>query len=545
VVLCEVIKQAETPEPMSEFSSNLRTRYALALILLLAVAVIVLFESPYSASNLAIVPDSVEYATSAWRIVHEGRYAITINGTAYPPRYPPGFALIALAPAHLFPGQDPGCGIYGILFWSVIGVLAAFAIGRRLGGIPGGLMAGAAVLLLPDYRQYSQVIMSDATCTAMTLLLLLAYLRLTAAPHNWKKWLCAGLLSALVAAIRPTGLSATLPFLFLAIRFPPRRRSLSNALLFLLPILLLGASQLFYNHSVFGTPFRSGYQYWCPVPLDYTHLTFGFSHLPLNARAAWQSGLLFLLPAVVILFLGLRRFARHVDSEVTACRDCLWFVILSAAPLSLFHFFYFFGDSRFFLPITGPLAVLAGATLGALLRQVSSRIAVVAAAASLTLVFVLGLSQPEAEPTRRHTIDLLNDTLPKRALLISHTDPVYLDFFLNREGNRVVLPLSRDVEYASKIVAPARIPMPDPPPAHARDHRCQGILNGGGLDLLPAAASEPAGVDAITTALDSGIPVFLDATHLHPAQLAVIEALQRRFRMRRTAASVYQLLAER
>jgi 4-amino-4-deoxy-L-arabinose transferase-like glycosyltransferase len=406
-------------------------------------------------------------------------------------------------------------------------------------------MAGAAVLLLPDYRHYSQVIMSDATCTAMTLLLLLAYLRLTAAPHNWKKWLCAGVLSTLIAAIRPTGLSASLPFLFLAIRVSPRGRSLANGLLFLLPIVLLGASQLFCNFSLFGTPFRSGYQFWCPVPYDYTHLTFSLSHLPLNARAAWQSGLFILIPAVAILFLGLRRSARHGGSEVPASHDCLRFILLSAAPLSLFHFFYFFGDSRFFLPITGPLVVLAGAMLGALLQQVSSRIAVVAAAASLALVFVLGLSQPETEPTRRQTVDLLDNTLPKRALLISHTDPVYLDFFLNREGERVVLPLSRDVEYASKIVAPVRIPMPDPPPAHARDHRCQGIRDGGGLDLLPAVASEPAGVEAIDAALDTGIPVFLDATHLHPAQLSVIETLQRRYRMRRTAPSVYRLLTAR
>ena len=74
-----MIKQTENPGPMSEIGRDMRTRYALALILLLAVAVIVLFETPYSASNLEIVPDSVEYATSAWRIMHEGRYAITIN----------------------------------------------------------------------------------------------------------------------------------------------------------------------------------------------------------------------------------------------------------------------------------------------------------------------------------------------------------------------------------------------------------------------------------------------------------------------------------
>jgi hypothetical protein len=151
------------------------------------------------------------------------------------------------------------------------------------------------------------------------------------------------------------------------------------------------------------------------------------------------------------------------------------------------------------------------------------------------------LARPATEPTRRYTVDLLDDTLPKRALLISHTDPVYLDFFLNKKGERVVLPLSRDVEYASKLVAPARIPAPDPPPTHALDHRCPGILNGGGFDVLAAVASEPAGVEAINAALDAGTPVFLDATHLHPDQLAIIDSLQSRYGMRRLAKGLYQL----
>jgi 4-amino-4-deoxy-L-arabinose transferase-like glycosyltransferase len=382
VVLREVIHQAETSSPMSGSGSDNRTRYILSLVLLVVVAVIALFESPFAASDLAIAPDSVEYATSAWRVVHEGRYAITINGTAYPPRYPPGFALIALAPAYLFSGQDPGYGIYGILFWSVIGVLAAFVIGRRIGGAPGGLMAGGSVLLLPHYRHYSQVIMSDATCTAVTLVLLLAYLRLTAAPRTWKGWLGAGVLAALVASIRPTGLSATLPFLLWAIRVTPRRKSLSSGLIFLLPVLLLGACQMLYNHRAFGTALRSGYQFWCPVPYDYTHLTFGFSDLPVNAEAVWRSGLLILIIAATILYLALRRSAFPTQAELAAPRDCLHFIFLSAAPLILFHLFYFFADPRFFLPVTGPLAALVGGMLGAFLHRVSNRITVVAAASS-------------------------------------------------------------------------------------------------------------------------------------------------------------------
>ncbi len=199
--------------------SNKRIQTALALTLLLIVAFYTLFELPFTASDLTIAPDSVEYSTAAWRLVNEGRYVVTINGAEYPPRYPPGFALLALAPVYQLLGQDNGIGvgIYGILFWSLIGVAAAFAIGRRVGGLPSGLLAGASVLLLPDYRHYSQMIMSDATCTALMLVLLLVYLRVAAAPQNWGGWLTAGVISALAASIRPTALSATLPFLLLAL----------------------------------------------------------------------------------------------------------------------------------------------------------------------------------------------------------------------------------------------------------------------------------------------------------------------------------------
>ena len=156
---------------MSTFRINNITRTTLTLTLLLVVAFFTLFEPPFTASDLTIAPDSVEYSTAAWRLVHEGRYAVTINGTAYPSRYPPGFALLALAPVYQLLGHDIGigAGIFGVLFWSLVGVAAAFAIGRRLGGLPSGLMAGAAVLLLPDFRRYSQMIMSDATCAAMML----------------------------------------------------------------------------------------------------------------------------------------------------------------------------------------------------------------------------------------------------------------------------------------------------------------------------------------------------------------------------------------
>jgi 4-amino-4-deoxy-L-arabinose transferase-like glycosyltransferase len=523
--------------------NNKQLQTALALALLLVVAFFALFEPSFTASDLTIAPDSVEYSTAAWRLVHEGRYAVTINGTAYPPRYPPGFALLALAPVYQLLGHEIGigAGIFGVLFWSLVGVAAAFAIGRRLGGIPSGLMAGAAVLLLPDFRRYSQMIMSDTTCAAMMLVLLLAYLRLTSADNNWRGWLTAGVISALAVAIRPTALSATLPFLLLVFHASPHRRSLSNSILFALPILFFAASQMLYNFRVFGSPLRSGYQYWCPVPYDYPHLTFGISHLSSNAEAAWQSGL-FILPAIVtFFFFVLRRSVKTDDPHLTTRQDSLRFVLLTAAPLAVFHLFYFYPETRFFLPATGLFAAVAGAQLGTLIQRVSDRSAVVAAAAALVLVLLVALTRPTPDPTRRTAVDLFNNTLPRSALLISSIDPVYLDFFFNRNAERTVLPLSRHVEYASKIVAPTKVREPDPPPAHAFDHRCPGIRNGGGHDVISATASEPEGLDLIDATLTAGTPVFLDATHISWLQQSTVAYLQNRYQLRRQAEGLYEL----
>jgi hypothetical protein len=522
-------------------TSNDVTRTALALAILLIVALPTLFEPPYAASDLSIAPDAVEYSTAAWRLVREGRYAITINGTPYPPRYPPGFALFALVPVYGLTGADVGGGIYGVLVWSLIGIAAAFAIGRRLGGVASGILAGAAVLLLPDFRHYSQMIMSDATSAAVTLVLLLVYLRLTASPGMWRRWLVAGFISAIAVSIRPTALSATLPFLILAWRNSPRQRLQLTGGLFSLPILLLSAFQLMYNFHTFGSPLRSGYKFWCPVPYDYPRLTFGFSHLLANTAAAWRSSLIILAAVVTVAYFALRRSGQTDDPRSAALRDSLGFILLSATPLTLFHLLYFYPETRFFLPATASLAAIAGAMLGILVQSVSNRSATAAAAAALGLVVVIALSNPARTPTRRHTVDCLDDTLPRNAVLISSVDPVYLDFFLNRDAERVVLPLSRQVEYASKSVAPTKIPILDPPPAHAFDHRCPGIRNGSGYDVIASTASEAGGIRQIDSALAAGIAVFLDATHISRTERSIIYSLQSRYEMRRRAEGVYEL----
>ena len=78
------------------------------LLLNLAIAFIIIFRSAYNASDLAIVPDSVEYTVAASRLVTDQSYTIVIDGQSWPPRYAPWFSMLVIAPAYLIFGNEPG-----------------------------------------------------------------------------------------------------------------------------------------------------------------------------------------------------------------------------------------------------------------------------------------------------------------------------------------------------------------------------------------------------------------------------------------------------
>ena len=63
-----------------DFSHNL-----VFLLINLAIAFIIIFRTAYNASDLEVVPDSVEYAVAASRLVTDQSYTIVIDGQSWPP----------------------------------------------------------------------------------------------------------------------------------------------------------------------------------------------------------------------------------------------------------------------------------------------------------------------------------------------------------------------------------------------------------------------------------------------------------------------------
>lgn len=520
-------------------------RLAILLMLLADLAAIVLFRDAYHASNFNVVPDSVEYAVGGYNLATEGEYCISVNGRRLPPRYPPGFSALVTAPAYRLLGREPGNAIYPVTLMAVMGVLTAFLIGRRFAGDWGGMLSGLALLMLPDYRDLGREIMTDVPCVFLVLLGCLLYLqaRAAAAPSP-RLLLAAGSVAAVAASFRPACMALVLPFFVLVLTapgsFPGKVKRL--AALLAMPALVV-ISTLAYNQHTFQSPFRSGYNLWCAVPLDYPSLAFSISYLRSNLEALFLGGLpawAFALALLALLQSRRPPVAGAPASPGAPLRSCLGFAAWALSPILLMHLFYFFPTPRFFLPVTALLAVIAAALAGKYLQPRASENAIlplliVLVAAAAVVRFTSSLPPPHA----RLAVERLRTVTPDNAVIVSSLDTASLEFYLCKNTRRRIVPLTRLEEYASKLVCFRRVPRPDPPPSGWRDHRCPGLRNAGAEEAIPWTAVERP--DKLAEEIRKGVPVYLDASHTVGIETNAVIELARFFYFTPRADYCYQL----
>src|ERR1044072_3439572 len=172
------------------------------LLVLLLTAVVWLYRPPYSASNLEVPPDTVEYALAPLQLLETGRYEIMLEGRGLPPRYPPWFSAVVILPAYVLFGHDPGNAILPVTLLAVAGVGFAYAIGKRISSATGGVIAALALLALPPYSAWATQVMTDVPCAALMLGTCLIYLRLRANPEQLLTHFGAGLLVAVTTLFR-------------------------------------------------------------------------------------------------------------------------------------------------------------------------------------------------------------------------------------------------------------------------------------------------------------------------------------------------------
>ncbi len=506
-------------------SSSDQKLAAALLALVVAGAGAALFQPPSVARNLEYSPDTVEYATMGVRLATHGTSDIVINGVSYPSRYPPWFSLLVLAPAYKLLGPEPGNGILPVFLFGVAGVAAAFLLGRRISGNAGGWLAALFVLLLPDYRLYGKMILTDIPATAVVLILALLFVRLRDSGPSFPRGLVvlSALLVGLAAALRPATASVVLPFLLLAAR--SGRRGPWLGALFVLPLAALVLLQAAHDACAFGDPFRNGYEFWCPVPYDYFHMTFGLAYLKSNAVSLLASGAVYVAVVLALLHLLARRTSA-AGFAGGAYRSLGLFVALGLGPLLLFHMVYFCPVSRFFLPLAACLAAMAGGVGGRMLNRAPLRTLVLIQAGLVLLVGSYRWTREPEKPKRAWAAETIRDDTPADSVVITGVDPAYLALMLGDSSQRLIVPVSRRVEYASKLVCYERIPELDPPPTAWWDHRCPGLARGGAVDVIPATADED--VEWIAKAMEDGRPVFMH-TMVLPQDIPIVNSLGARF----------------
>jgi hypothetical protein len=93
-------------------------------------------------------------------------------------------------------------------------------------------------------------------------------------------------------------------------------------------------------------------------------------------------------------------------------------------------------------------------------------------------------------PARRIAADQIRTATENGAVVISALDPVYFDLMVGHGSGRRMIPMSRDVEYASKLISTQRVRFMDPPPRWPTDHRSIGLLKAGAREAVQFTANE-------------------------------------------------------
>ena len=524
---------------MSSTSFRLQLGRSWPLLSLLLIALVWLHRTPYTASNLEVPPDTVEYALAPLQFLETGHYEIVLEGRGLPPRYPPWFPILVVLPAYVLFGHEPGNAIIPITILAVAGIGFAYAIGKRISSVAGGVLAGLAVLILPSYSSWATQVMTDVPCTAVMLGTCLLYLRLRATPDALRLYFIAGVLVALTTLFRPVFAAMVLPFL-LTIILQRKKLFLRTALL-LAPIAVAAGANFVYNAATFGSPLRNGYKFWVAVPIDYLSMVFSSSYFRMNLAVIGLS----LFPILLLLCIGAWFFARSLRPEAFSAsrqsfQNAATFFFLTTVPITLFHLFYFFPGERFFIPMLAGSAVLAASMLALLIGPKAESAVKVSLPVLLLLAVAARIAVPAPLPLRRLAAERVRIHSPDNAIIISAIDPVYLGRLAGARSSRRIVPLSRNVEYASKLLVRKRIDDPRLGSLNWYDGQALALIRPHAEEAVRFVASER--LDELVQEAARGVPVFLESTFTDAREARVLAELQARFNFVQRAPYFYQLL---
>jgi 4-amino-4-deoxy-L-arabinose transferase-like glycosyltransferase len=526
----------DAPMNRSLFSVGLPQSWPLLVLLL--IAAVWFHRTPYSASNLEVPPDTVEYALAPLQFLETGRYEIIVEGRGLPPRYPPWFPVLVILPAYVLFGHEPGNAILPITLLAVTGVGFAYAIGKRISSTAGGVLAALGVLILPSYSRWATQVMIDVPCAALVLGTCLVYLHLRTRPQSVLIYFGAGVLLAITTLFRPVFAAMLLPFVFATLR--QRKGLFLRGLLLLAPMTAAATATFAYNAATFGSPLRNGYKFWVAVPMDYPTMIFSLSYLRMNLGEIGVS----VFPILLLICIGAWLLARKRRPAAFAAaqrsfQDAAVFLVLTTVPMLLFHLFYFYPDDRFHIPMLAGTAVLAGSMLALLLGPGKETIFKLLLPAVLLLAVAARIAVPATVPLRRLAAERVRKNTPENAIVISTIDPVYLARLAGHGSSRRIVPLSRNVEYASALLVRKRVDDPRLRSLRWDDDRARALIRPHAEEAVRFVASER--MDELVTEVARGTPVFFESSFADENEAKVLAELQAHFKLVQRVPYLYQL----
>ncbi len=522
-----------------------------------------------------VIPDALENAFCSDNFLREGKYGFYLNGVLHPSRYLPWFPLLFLAPFQALVGDVYGA-VYGS--WLAAAGLAAvmFLSCRQTTVRPGeaglrdlassglaGLLTFPVLLLSSFFIALTGYAMTEVPYLLFCVWAMILWTRLAVRPGiDISSLIWCAVLIALGGAVRSSAYPMLLlPYILIYSREKVwKKRFLLWGLAVLPTVLVLLASNIF-NWAVFGSPFRTGYHFWCPVPYDFMTLTFhpryAEEYIP---RLIREKGFLLTMAllAVCAMWFCASRAARKEKlwslPNWTAWEASMAFALLQSAIIFVLYIVYFFYDKRMYLPILvmvlPPAASAAAHLLRMILKKRQTACWFLAGAAIILQIIVMHNLNDyhkaiRAIPDDRSKLEILNAMLPGNAVLLSMFNPAVADKFFQHGTDRKIIPVNRIHEYADKIAAPQKVKACDPPPRDAFDNLAPGLLSQPGCYLpFPYALSDdPAFFEEIMKKNEQIPFYFITGTNrMAPAEIrAVLEFAEADIVGQRGGVIVWQL----
>jgi 4-amino-4-deoxy-L-arabinose transferase-like glycosyltransferase len=415
---------------------------ALGLAAVLALAAGIGWLPPEHAGDLRPRADALEYEETARNLAEGKGYWLFVAGEQYPPQHSFGFPLL-LAPVLYFGDETPGAGVLVVLACALVTVAATWSLARTAGGPVAALAAALIVALSPLHVRSSQMVMSDVPAAAAMTVLAAWMVRLLGRPSRAPDWILLGAGMGLAATIRLPCVFVLIPAAASLLLNGAGRRHLfalgAGALLGLLPLFA-------YDLSVFGSPLRTGFDYWWPrtpfFGLDFAlrapHGGGSEPNLLAYARTLAGGGGFYSWPIAVLALAGTVAGLRLPGAP----RTVVVFALVSVLVTVVFHGVYFWQAERFILPALPLCATMAALPLAGRGRARWAAVGL----ATLALIILTRAPEPFGPPHKVFhepaTLRAIDRAVEPNAVILVRTNAYFFERLLRRNGaDRIWVPL--------------------------------------------------------------------------------------------------------